>query len=300
MLMNTILFTIVLFIIGAALGSFAVATVWRLRVWQLDSDKKQGEKLTKAEQVELTHLMKLRGKKTSQDRSVCLYCGRQLKVQDLIPVVSWLWLRGKCRTCKKPIGRAEVLAEVGLGVVLAASFLAWPFTFTEWQGVALFAVWTLILVALTIHVVYDAKWFLLLDTVTITLGILAVIFVGLRLATGIIPVSWGLLQPIVGALLILPGLYGVLYIVSKGKWIGLGDVKLLVPLALMLPDWTQAILVLFLANVLGCIWIIPGMLAKTITRTTRIPFGPFLIVAWIVAMLWGGKIISTYMGTVWF
>lgn len=298
--MEILTYSVVLFILGAILGSFAVATVCRLRAWQLATDKKQGEKLTKKEAHELEHLTKLRGKKGTKDRSVCLHCGKKLHAKDLIPIVSWLWLRGKCRYCKKPIGRTEVLAEVGLGVALAVSYLAWPFGFDQWAGVALFVLWILLLVGLTIHMVYDSKWFLLLDSVTIALLVLAVVFVALRtIGYSELP-SMNLLYAIIGALVALPGFYWLLYISSGGKWIGLGDVKLLVPLALMLPDWTFALLVLFLANVLGCIWIIPGMLTKKITRTTRIPFGPFLIIAWVIAMLWGSKIIAAYMGTMLF
>lgn len=298
--METVLLVLVLFMLGAALGSFAVASVWRLRAYQLAADKKHGEKLTKSEQLELTHLAKLRGKKTTKDRSLCLHCGRQLKALDLIPVVSWVWLRGKCRGCKQPIGRTELVAEIGLGIAVALSFVVWPYGFTEWYGVGLFVVWVAILTLLTIHIVYDAKWFLLLDTVTLALLGLAVVFLALQLLSGDTLPTWTQAQAIGIALLVLPGFYGLLYVVSKGQWIGLGDVKLLVPLAMMLASWPLALLVLFLANVLGCLWILPGMLAKKITRTSRIPFGPFLILAWVVSMLWGGDIIEAYMGTMLF
>lgn len=300
MLMDMVLVAVMLFILGACLGSFAVASVWRLRAYQLAADKKQGHKLTKQEAAELKTLTKLRGKKGAKDRSVCLDCGYRLEVRDLIPIVSWLWLKGKCRKCKKPIGRTELIAEVGLGAALVISYLAWPLGFTDWTHIALFVLFATALFLLTIHMVYDAKWYLLLDVITGALLVVAVAFVVLLWLSAGSALTMGHFWQVIVALAILPGFYWLLYVISKGAWIGFGDVKLLVPLALMLPDWTYAFLVLFLANVLGCIWIMPGMLAKKITRTTRIPFGPFLIVAWVIAMLWGGPIIAAYMGTMLF
>lgn len=283
-------------VLGAMLGSFAVATAWRLRAWQLTADKAQGHKLTKAEKAELTRLAKLRNKKGVKDRSVCLSCGRQLQVIDLIPIVSWLCLGGKCRTCKKPIGYVEFIVEVGLAIAVAVSYVAWPFAMTNPFSVILFAIWVLLLVCLTVHIIYDARWFLLLDIVTATIGVLAVLFVAVRYMIIGTPITIEDGLSVLLSFAMLPGLYWVLYVTSKGRWIGFGDVKLLIPLALMLPGWTYAFLVLFLANLLGCLWILPGMVTKKLTRNTRIPFGPFLILAWVISMLWGKAIIAAYIG----
>jgi leader peptidase (prepilin peptidase)/N-methyltransferase len=298
--METILAVAALAIMGAALGSFAVASVWRLRAWQLASEQASGEKLTKAELVELDHLEKLRGKSTTQDRSMCLHCGRALRFSELIPIFSWLWLRGKCRSCKKPIGKAEFIAEVGLALAVAVSFMAWPYGFAVWQNIAMFAVWIGMLTILTIHLIYDAKWFLLLDVVTAALLGLAVVFVGLSVWADGSLLSWSYAQNVALSLVILPGFYGVLYALSKGRWIGFGDVKLLVPLALLLASWPHALLMLFLANVLGCLWILPGMATKKVSRMTRIPFGPFLIVGFFITFLWGDALIKAYLGTLVF
>lgn len=289
-----------LFAIGACLGSFAVASAWRLRLRQLLIDKKDGYKLTAAEKRELTTLQKVGKKSVTKDRSVCLHCGRKLTPLDLIPVISWLWLRGKCRTCKKPIGVIEFAAEVGLGVALVASYLAWPFGFQSVGAIVLVLLWVVLLVLLTIHLVYDARWFLLLDVITIAISVIVVLYVTLRFITGYASFDSLTLMNMLGALIFLPGLYGVLYAVSKGKWIGYGDVKLLVPLALMVPTWQHAFLALFLANLLGCLWIIPGAVSKKISRLTRIPFGPFLIIGWLITMMWGSAIISFYLDKILF
>ena len=90
----TILGTIVSALGGLVVGSFVGASVWRLRARQLASDAKHGEKVLKkdARQVE-----KLPVRSIKSDRSVCLHCGHQLRWYDLIPLVSWVSLSGKCR-----------------------------------------------------------------------------------------------------------------------------------------------------------------------------------------------------------
>jgi leader peptidase (prepilin peptidase)/N-methyltransferase len=92
----------------------------------------------------------------------------------------------------------------------------------------------------------------------------------------------------------LSGLYYVLHRVSKGQWIGFGDVKLGLALALLLVDWQLAFIALFAANLIGCLIVIPGMLSGKLTRTTRIPFGPLLIVGMVVAMIWGPLLVRMY------
>lgn len=294
------LFCGLLFIIGACLGSFAVASAWRLRFRQLLIDKRDGYKLTAGEKKELASLQKVGKKSISKDRSACLHCGRELAPLDLIPVISWLWLRGKCRTCNKPIGIIEFAAEIGLGFVLVASYMVWPFGFHTTGAIILAFLWVVLLVLLTIHLVYDARWLLLLDIITIAVAIIAVLYVTIRFVTGYAMFDSLTLMNLLGSLVFLPGFYGVLYAVSKGNWIGYGDVKLLVPLAIILPTWQHAFLVLFLANLIGCLWIIPGALSKKIGRSTRIPFGPFLIIAWLITMMWGSAIISFYLNNILF
>ena len=100
-------------VFGLVLGSFAGAQVWRLRARQLVADKKAGESYDKAEYKKLSPLLK--GKK-QQDRSRCLSCGHQLGLRDLIPLISWLSTRGRCRYCDKRIGYFEPLMELSLAV----------------------------------------------------------------------------------------------------------------------------------------------------------------------------------------
>ena len=101
-----------LFLFGAVLASFAVAQVWRIRARQLKHEMESGEEVDKTEWKKLKSLARV---KQRDDRSKCLHCEYTLRSYDLIPVVSWLSLGGKCRKCRKPIGATEFVAEIALG-----------------------------------------------------------------------------------------------------------------------------------------------------------------------------------------
>ena len=220
-------------VFGLVLGSFAGAQVWRLRARQLVADKKAGESYNKAEYKKLSPLLK--GKK-QQDRSRCLSCGHQLGLRDLIPLISWLSTRGRCRYCGKRIGYFEPLMELSLAAAFMVSFLAWPWHLAGLQWV-LFAVWCISLVALIMLVAYDIKWRILPDFLTVSYGLVSLVFVVLRYFI----VNDVKLYSLAIALIIMSGVYGVLYLISKGKWIGLGDVKLGVDIGFVADGFCRAV-----------------------------------------------------------
>jgi len=133
-------------ILGAAFGSFAGAQVWRLRARQLIEDKKAGEKVSAKELKKLSPLIK----KASKDRSRCLSCGHILAWYDLIPLVSWLLLRGKCRYCKKFIGWTEFFLEVGMAALFALSVFLWPMPLASFWQIMMLVLWLAALVLLAI------------------------------------------------------------------------------------------------------------------------------------------------------
>ena len=281
---------VILAVVGAIFGSFAGAQVWRLRARQLVEDKAAGEKV---DAKELKRLKPLTGKRGRADRSIDLETGTQLAWYDMIPVVSWLMLRGKSRYSGKPIGRMEILLEVGMALFFVVSFVLWPLGVETWQGIALLALWLAAGVGLAILFAYDARWFLLPDKVmwpVVVLGAVSVM-IGGTLAIDISAYA----ASVGGSLLILCGLYLLLYVVSRGKWIGFGDVKLGLALALLLADWQLALLGLFLANLIGTALVLPGMATGKIDRGTHVPFGPLLIVGAVLAKLLGAAIITWYM-----
>ena len=291
--MDTVFIAVSLFIIGSALGSFAGAQVWRLRARQLVLDKQAGEKVSEKEYKRLLPLTK---QSVVTDHSIDLDTGKRLPWYDLIPVLSWLLLRGRSRFSGKPIGYFEFLIELGVGVFFVTSFLLWPENLVTPLQIIRFALWLLAGVCLAILFAYDAKWFLLPDRITLVFVILGLLYAGSFLVASKTPLD--LLVSIAGSLVILSGLYLLLYIISRGRWIGFGDIKLGVGLALFVVDWRLAFIALFLANLYGTLLVLPGLISGKLKRSTHVPFGPLLILGMITAVLVGNNILHWSMSII--
>ena len=278
----TILIAGALLLLGVVLGSFAGAQVWRVRARQLRTDKQTGHPYDKHEWRQLRVLLQgtLR-----DDRSRCLQCGHVLAWYDLLPVVSWLSTGGRCRYCQQFIGWFELVMELVLGVGLALSYLVWPWALPA--SSLLFAVWVVVALVLMILAAYDAKWQLLPDPLNYGLMALGALFVLVRMTT-LHDVD---LVSLTGAVALLAGLYGGLYAISRGAWIGFGDVKLCVGLALLLGDWRLAFMTLFFSNMLGCIIVLPGLARGQLNTCSQVPFGPLLIIGCVISLLFGGHIL---------
>jgi prepilin signal peptidase PulO-like enzyme (type II secretory pathway) len=139
---------------------------------------------------------------------------------------------------------------------------------------------------------YDSKWYLLPDKLTAILAGVGAVNVILAAIQSINPVETVLSA--LGAVGILSGLYLILYRVSNGRWVGFGDVKLGVGLALLLADWQLAIVALFLANFIGCLVVIPLMIAGKLKRSSHVPFGPLLIAGTVIAFFIGPSLVEFY------
>jgi len=262
--MNDIFIIIALGLLGVCLGSFANAAIWRLKV----------------------------RKDIVRDRSECTHCHHKLAANDLIPVVSWLMLRGKCRYCHKKIDD-NPLVELSVGVYLVASYLLWPAMLNSNYAVFDFGLWLLYGVGLAILFMYDLRWYLLPDRVVWPLVVLGTVDFIARGVSEHLSMQQFFTEAGL-ALLVISGLYYMLYLVSKGKWVGFGDVKLGIFMGLAL-GWQMGLLTLFLANLIGCLVIIPGLLSGKLKRDSQVPFGPLLIVGFVIAGLWGQRLIDWYM-----
>ncbi len=290
--MNEFVVYVALVLVGATFGSFAAATVWRIRARQLAADKAAGEEYDHKEYTRLKKIIS----KPLEDHSQCLYCSYKLKWYDLIPIISWLSLRGKCRNCHKPIGWFEFLMELGVAAFFVLSFAFWPGGVHSGLEIAHFVLWLAAGVVMAMLFSYDAKWFLLPDKLTIALAIIGLGIVGVSAAE-----TQDLGQTLltaVGAVAALSGLYAVLFAVSKGRWVGFGDVKLGVGLALILVDWQLAVVAVFLANLIGCFVVIPLLASKKLKRDSHVPFGPMLIGGTVLAWFIGWGILEWYLGTI--
>ncbi len=258
---------IALFLLGLSFGSFVNALVWRLR-------KKRN---------------------FVSERSECTHCHHVLAWYDLIPVVSWVLLKGKCRYCKKKIDDSP-LVELLVGVLFVISYIFWPLSYSM-LGIILFVLWLISLTILTALAVYDLKWMLLPDKLMFPLIAIGLVWF-LLYAFGL--EEWGVARvglELIYSLASVTGIYGLLYLVSKGEWVGFGDVKLGIFMGLIL-GWQGGLLAVMLANVIGFIVIIPGLVAGKLQRTSRVPFGPFLIAATVITFLFGARIIDWYTSLV--
>ncbi|HKX24085.1 MAG TPA: prepilin peptidase [Candidatus Saccharimonadales bacterium] len=262
-----ILVPVFLGLIGLAFGSFVGALVWRLH----------------------------EGKDFVSDRSECEHCHHKLGPLDLIPLVSWLALKGKCRYCGAKIGVSAPLLEIIMATLFVGSYFVWPLPFETWQAWTSFGLWLVYLVGLMALLVYDLKWMILPNVIVFPLMGVAVVESAIRFSIqpGVTPLDWA--NSAIFGIITLAGLYWVLYTFSKGKWVGYGDVKLGLFMGIAL-GFQRSLLALFLANIIGFLVVLPGVLTGKLKRTSRIPFGPFLIAAFVTAFLFGDKLINWYIG----
>lgn len=224
-------------------------------------------------------------------RSECTNCHHMLGVVDLIPVVSWFALRGKCRYCKARIDDSP-LVELALPLLFTLSYVFWPNPINGLEA-ALFVVWLMILVGFLILTVMDLKWFILPDAIVFPLIGLAVIYVVLRSAQyG----DWSVaISPLAGAF-VISGLFLTLNQYSKGKWIGGGDVTLGFGVGLLSGGIVNSLLLLFVASTAGVLAVLPLVFKGKAHRKSHIPFGPFLVVGAVVVVLFGDKLLGWYLG----
>ncbi len=266
--------TIVLLLLGLCFGSFANAAVWRL--YKQESVKSKKVK----KQYSIT-----------QGRSMCPHCRHTLGLTDLIPVISWLTLKGKCRYCKKPISAQYPAVELTTATLFITSYIWWPYGFHN-GGLLQFVLWLVFLVGFMVLLVYDLRWFLLPDRVVYPLIWLALAQV-LVLAT----VYGGGLHTVTTALwgvVVASGLFWALFQISDGKWIGGGDVKLGVVLGLLVGGPVPSMLMIFTASLLGTVYALPLMLMGRAKASSRVPFGPFMIMATIIVYLFGSSLIAWF------
>jgi leader peptidase (prepilin peptidase)/N-methyltransferase len=283
---------LILALLGVCLGSFINAFVWRhYKLAELKEagravsrQKKKAGKQPTASELSIT-----------TGRSMCTHCHHPLAAKDLIPVVSYLWLRGKCRYCGKPIEDTP-LAELLTPLLFVLSYVFWPDPLTlTGGGLFMFVGWLVFVVGLVALILYDLRWFLLPHNIVLPL-------IGLASAYDLVQafVFGGGVAVLTSAFwgaLVIGGLFYALYKISNEQWIGGGDITLGVLLGLLVGGPSKAFLLIFIASFLGTLIAVPLLALKRATRTTHLPFGPFLILAACIVMLFGTDIIGWYTGS---
>lgn len=274
MVVLTVMVVLYLFVLGLCLGSFVNAFVWRFH----ELEKKVSEK--RRQELSVTH-----------GRSMCTSCGHTLAPKDLIPLFSWLWLRGRCRYCSKSIGIQYPLVELITALLFVISYAIWPYGF-DVNGIGLFLAWLGMLTGLVALAVYDIRWMRLPFDITFTLiSFWLVLLSILTSMEGLGRIHIG--HAIIGGT-IFAGLFWGLLTVSKGKWIGGGDVPLAILLGLLAGNVINSGAVLFLSSLIGTLYSLPLLISGRLSPKSRIPFGPFLISAGIIVFLIGPRMADLF------
>lgn len=217
-------------------------------------------------------------------RSKCPKCHHQLNYYDLFPIVSLLLLKGKCRYCSKSVGWEYLWVEIVMGILVAYLFQSsvvssqLSATIILDLGYKIFFITTLVILFLT-----DLRKMLIPDRITYPAILVSLVYT----------VLIGLWQAILMGILIA-GFFMLLIIITRGKGMGGGDVKLgaLMGLALGFPNSMLALVLAFLSGaILALLLIVLGK--KRFGQT--LPFGPFLVLGALTALFWGKEIISWYL-----
>ena len=256
---------ILTFVFGAAIGSFLNVLIWRL---------------PREESI--------------QGRSHCPNCNHKLVWHDLIPVVSILAQRARCKYCKKPISLRYPLIEVLVGFLFALTM--WFFPIVDLSSAILFAkVAVVIAICVTVFII-DLEHFLILDRIVFPGWVLMLIFaIILGLLTGGFS---NLTSSLLGALVAFVPFW-ILWYGSKlfggstGKWMGFGDVKFVVFMGLAL-GMPGVVIALFLSFTIGALVGVGLIMVGQKQFSSKLPFGTFLSVATVIAIFWGSQLWNIY------
>src|SRR3989338_10019018 len=228
-------------------------------------------------------------------RSGCFSCGKKIKWFDLIPILSFLNLRGRCRFCKSRLSLQYPAVELLTGILFLATFLKYfsgnfapEFSIFNFQ----FSIDLFVLSLLTVIAVYDLKHKIIPDSLVFFFGALSLVKLWASVGTASLTYFPYVLDLLSGPILALP--IALLWLVSGGRWIGLGDAKLALGIgwflglslgvsSMMVGFWIGVVVsvLLILLSKLNHAEFVQRMLStiglKNLTRKSEIPLAPFLI-----------------------
>jgi len=261
--MEIVLLTILISLIGIAIGSFINVVVFRTRL---------GEPVT--------------------GRSKCRSCLEPIAAIDLVPIFSYLALKGRCRKCSSVIEWQYPVIELIMGVLFGLLFvraymgigLADYIETSEW--IAVFIRDATIASFLLIIFVYDFKFSYILDRFTIPAMILALIF---NVALGA-PVL-----PMLLAGLMIGGFFAFQFLISKGKWIGGGDIRMGMLMGFYL-GLEMGLMALLLSYITGALVGVGLIMAKKREMSSQVPFGTFMAASILITLFAGEWLLNWYLG----
>ena len=242
---------------GACLGSFANVCIYRL---------------PKTKQI-------------ISGRSFCPKCKKKINWYDNLPIISFLFLSGKCRKCKKVIPLRYLIVELITGI----SFLLIYLNFEDLYIITFLSILSLILIMIFF---IDLENFIIPDSLNFSV-------MGLALLKNFLPnfdtsLIHEINQSIIGGMVGYLSIWLIIYLYKTFKKIdgmGFGDAKLMAGIGLLF-GWQSIPFILFVASILGLIFVVPSLIKKQKTMRTEIPFGPFIIVACLIYFAQGDLLYS--------
>lgn len=274
-------------LVGLMVGSFLNVVIHRLpRMLECDWDGQAADLLeSRGDQEAAT---RLRGPTTVRynlvvPASTCPHCGHRIRAWENIPVLSYLFLRGRCAGCKARISPRYPIVEAVTGILSA--YIGWRYGFTLLTAGGLVFAWALI--ALT---AIDMDTQLLPDDITLPLLWLGLL---VNLAGGFVPLPAAVIGAVAGYLS-LWSVYWLFKLTTGKEGMGFGDFKLLAAIGAWL-GWKMLPAVILLSSLVGAVVGISLIVFSRHGRNTPIPFGPYLAVAGLIAMFWGETINRTYL-----
>ena len=274
-------------LVGLVVGSFLNVVIHRLpKMLERDWDAQAADLL---EQKSLPdEAKKLRDGDVGRynlmiPASTCPHCGHKIAWYENIPIVSYVFLRGRCSSCKAPISIRYPVVEAISGIL--AAYIAWRFGLTLAMAGALIFTWSLI--ALT---AIDIDTQLLPDDITLPLLWLGLL---VNMTNGFTPLQSAVIGAVAGYLSLWT-VYWLFKLTTGKEGMGYGDFKLLSAIGAWL-GWKMLPIVILLSSLVGAIVGISLIVFTKHGRNTPIPFGPYLAAAGLLALFWGEAMNRTYL-----
>lgn len=240
-------------------------------------------------------ILRFNTNRTFGGRSACMSCSKQLQWYELIPVFSFLGLKGRCSNCKTKLSLQYPAVEFITGIVFVLTYQKYSHLlfFTDLSFPVSFSFYAVIFSILIIIAVYDLRHKIIPDLLVGIFGLLAFIGIFLFQDSFYFPHLPSLLELISGLLLAIP--FALIWFVSKGQWMGFGDAKFAVGMGYLLGIY-GGISAIMIGSILGSIVGIGLMIIskKKYGMKTELPFAPFLVLGTIIVFFMGYNLLVLY------
>ena len=266
-MMETFIILASIFLFGLAIGSFLNVVIYRT----------------------------LHGESPFSGRSRCPRCKRTIRAIDNIPLLSFFLLGGRCRWCKAKISWRYPVIELLTGVLFLWWFLAGSFFFRLTQQPFVYVqptFWLVVGILLLALFFTDLLYGVIPDVLVFILGLIALLYRLLLTINGI-------MQPVdfwrsIASGFVSAGFFLSLILITRGRGMGMGDVKLVAVLGIIL-GWPKIVVGMFASFFSGALVALILLILGKRRFGQTVPFGPFLVLGTGVALLWGNQLWSAYL-----